>query len=142
MLFSTHLLGIVLKLYFLVFITFSLLSATEAFACWQCGTYHRGQRDICDASDKVRYNCSACLKSYTRAYLHDSWTRYQYTEKVSKTCVPKHGYKKSAGCYTKTTASGYMRQCYCYGEMCNTASTYHYNFILPLGLISLVILFT
>ncbi|CAG2200263.1 unnamed protein product [Mytilus edulis] len=104
------------------------IHATEAIGCWQCGVFFRGIRDECNLADRQYFNCTACLKTYTKTHLHDSWNKFRYTEKVSKTCVRRNSYKKSAGCYGKTSAGGYMKQCYCYEEFCNSGTQLGYNF--------------
>lgn len=50
---------------------------SEAVSCWQCGVFHRGIRDECWKADQQKHNCAACLKTYTRVYLHDSWRKFR-----------------------------------------------------------------
>lgn len=138
--YSTNIVGIVLKLYFCVFITFLLISETEGISCWQCGVFHRGIRDECWKADQQKHNCSACLKTYTRVYLHDSWRKLMYTFKESKTCIPTNSYKRSAGCYTKTSGSGYMQQCYCYDSFCNAGSSSKYSLYVLTGFLSVLLI--
>ena len=54
-----------------------LFILSEAISCWQCGVFHRGIRDECWKADLQKHNCTACLKTYTRVYLHDSWRTFR-----------------------------------------------------------------
>ncbi|XP_060064512.1 uncharacterized protein LOC132544876 [Ylistrum balloti] len=92
-------------------------------ACYQCNIFKQGTTHLCGGEERVMHNCSACFKSFVRAYLHNQWNRYSYTTAISRYCVRFAQYKRDEGCYVKTANSGYVKQCFCYTDYCNGAAS-------------------
>lgn len=45
--------------------------------CFQCNVFNQGAREFCANAERKMYNCTGCLKTHTRVYMHDQWLRYK-----------------------------------------------------------------
>ncbi|XP_022333962.2 uncharacterized protein LOC111130952 [Crassostrea virginica] len=90
--------------------------------CYQCNVFNQGAREFCANGEKMMYNCSGCMKTKTRVYIHDQWLRYKYVTVISKYCIQYMNYKRPEGCYSMSADQGYIKRCYCYSHWCNTAN--------------------
>lgn len=90
--------------------------------CFQCNVFNQGAREFCANAERKMYNCSGCLKTHTRVYMHDQWLQYKYVTVTSKYCIQYMNFRRPEGCYVKSADQGYIKQCYCYSHWCNAAS--------------------
>ena len=53
------------------------VSGRRYVSCFQCNIYNQGNSDVCGLSNLKKYNCTGCLKTFTRTYLHERYLSYQ-----------------------------------------------------------------
>ncbi|KAH3883967.1 uncharacterized protein LOC127835780 [Dreissena polymorpha] len=99
------------------------LKYTEGLSCYQCNVFIRGTPWPCNSNKGMRKvdDCHACLKTYTRTYLHNTFFDEILTSYESRVCVKDRDYVKAAGCHPLTIDSGYMKRCFCFDDYCNTS---------------------
>lgn len=104
-----------------------LFSQTSALTCYQCNVFIRGSPWPCNSERGMREipNCYACLKTYTRTYLHNTFHDQQLISYESRLCVKDKDYVKDAGCHPHETGSGYMKRCFCFDDLCNNSPRTH-----------------
>ncbi|XP_062573955.1 uncharacterized protein LOC134235804 [Saccostrea cucullata] len=102
--------------------------------CYQCNVFNQGAREFCANAERKMYNCTGCMKTKTRVYMHDQWLRYKYVTVISKYCIQYMNYKLEEGCYTKSADQGYIRRCYCYSHWCNSANKNSNRTLVTVGL--------
>lgn len=115
----------------------------EALRCYQCNVFIRGTPWPCDSDRGMRTvdDCHACLKTYTRTYLHNTFHDVILAAYESRVCVKDRDYVKEAGCHAQEIASGYMKRCFCFDDLCNSSNIVSSTWtILPLSLILTVLL--
>ncbi|XP_033752650.1 uncharacterized protein LOC117336278 [Pecten maximus] len=95
----------------------------NAVSCYQCNIFKQGTTHLCGGDERVMHNCTACFKTYVRAFLHNQWNRYTYTTAISRYCTHFGQHQKPEGCYATTADSGYVKQCFCYTDYCNGAKS-------------------
>lgn len=107
-----------LKLFILIGI---LIKQTDSLSCFQCNVFIRGSPWPCDSERGMRRmdDCHACLKTYTRTYLHNTFHDQLVTSYESRVCVRDRDYVKTAGCHNHETDAGYMKRCFCFDDFCN-----------------------
>jgi len=108
---------------------------TDALTCYQCNVFVRGTPWPCDSERgmKEMNNCTACLKSYTRAWLHNTFHDTILSTYISRVCVKDRWSAKDEGCHNVVTDSGYMKRCFCYGDRCNHSPVTSLGFPAMLG---------
>ncbi|KAL4224968.1 hypothetical protein ACF0H5_015664 [Mactra antiquata] len=102
------------------------LHHTDALSCYQCNIFIRGSPWPCNSERGMKevHDCEACLKTFTRAYLHNTFHDEILTSYESRLCVKEKSYTKSAGCHNHETGSGYMKRCFCYDDYCNSSTSH------------------
>lgn len=110
-------------LYLILMVVAIPVVTVSAVDCYQCNIFKQGTTHSCGGEERIMHNCSACYKTYVRAFLHNQWNRYTYTTAISRYCIRFGQLHKPEGCYVKTADSGYVRQCFCYSNLCNGAKS-------------------
>ncbi|XP_052800245.1 uncharacterized protein LOC128231452 [Mya arenaria] len=114
-----------------------LLRSTDCLSCYQCNVYIRGTPWPCDSDKGMRKvdDCHACLKTFTRSYLHNTFHDQILTNYESRVCVKDREYLKEEGCHPREVASGYMKRCFCYDDYCNASGRASVTLAALLGII-------
>lgn len=120
------------KLLKLLVVLGTLIYPTESLSCYQCNVFIRGSPWPCDSERGMKEmdNCHACLKTFTRAYQHNTFHDRLWTSYESRVCVRDREYVKSAGCHNQETDSGYMKRCFCFDDFCNSSPRLSLTFTL------------
>lgn len=118
-----------------------LITQTNALSCYQCNIFIRGSPWPCESERGMKEvsGCYACLKTFTRTYLHNTFHDELYTKYESRLCVKSRDYIKEEGCHPHETSSGYMKRCFCYSDFCNSSTRVHLTMALSSLCLSLAL---
>lgn len=115
-----------MNLYVILILMGSFPILTEALSCYQCNVFIRNSQLMCSPGKPMKKidDCVACMKTFTRLRLHNTFHDELDSSYESHLCVKDKSYSRPAGCYPLQADSGYMKRCFCYNDFCNGS---HYS---------------